>query len=453
MIHRFRAIPPAFALLVVIGLIPVHELRAEPLPESLATLAKQHRHPLTLEQGRIGDAGGDLLVEEAGSADLLLFGENHGVAEIAELAHALYRVGRDGHPRRLVTEIGPASALEVEPMVRDGSLRDFLRGGVNLHALPFFSWVEELPLLESAVAAFPDQSPAIWGIDQEFIAAPPLLLPRLERQAGTQEQRDAVAAARRASWLNPFLFGMGSGATLQRLQHAFADGDTIEAQALTEQLVLSHQIYREQMGGDPAWSNERRETLMMENFTAHVGEEEDVSPMFFKLGAFHLFQGRSPAVPEALGLRLSRWAEDRGLSTLGVFVDCHGGSQRDALLGRAVACDSFLEKYAPGLHRLAFEEGWTLLDLRPLRGHPALEQASPWVRHTVAGYDFVLLVREPRAATFLPGSLATRVYGAAFAGLALSMLTLTAWGVVRFWRRRRRLGASDRSPAPATPGE
>jgi hypothetical protein len=443
MTHRLRAIVPAFALLVVIGPISVQELRGEPLPESLATLAEQHRHRLTVEDGRIGGVGGDRLLEEAASADLLLFGENHGVAEIAELAHALYRVGRDGRPRRLVTEIGPATALEVEQMVRDGSIRDFLHGGVNLHAVPFFSWVEELPLLESAVAAFPERPPAVWGIDQEFIAAPPLLLPRLERQASTEEQRDAVAAARRRSWINPFLFGMGSGATLERLARAFADGEATEAQRLTEQLVLSHRIYREQMGGDGAWANERRETLMMENFTVHVGEGEDVPAMFFKLGAFHLYQGRSPSVLEALGLRLSRWADDRGLSTLGVLVDCSGGTQRDALFGRAVACDSFLEKYAPELHRAAFEEGWTLLDLRPMRGHPALEQASPWARHTVAGYDFVLLVREPRAATFLAGSLVTHVYGGVFAGLTLLVLTLATWGAVRFWRRRRRRKSSS----------
>lgn len=434
----FRLRPAWVALSLAIACLSgTPWVQARPLPDALAELAREHRYPLTFSDGRLGGTGGDKLIAEMDATDIVLFGENHGVADIAALALALYRL--DGErPRRLVTEVGPDSAREVERMLREGSLRDFLRRGVNLQSLPFFAFAEEMPLLEAAVAAFADGAPALWGIDQEFIAAPPLLLPRLAQLAATPAQRDAVAAARRASRLNPFLFGTGSGAALARLQQAFDDGGSREAKTLAEQLVLSHRIYREQMGGDAAWSNARRETLMMENFLAHAGAGAAATPLFFKFGAFHLYQGRSPTVDEALGQRVADWAQSHGLSTLGLFVDCAGGTMRDGLFGREVACDSFLERYANGLHQLAFDSGWTLVDLRPLRGHPALEEAATWVRHTITGYDFLLLVREPRAATFLPGRLVTHVYGGAVVGVVLVVLTLLVWSLVRFWRRRRR---------------
>lgn len=421
-------------LLGAAGLFPPLAMASQPLPPPLAELARTHQFPLQLRDGSLAGAGAERLLAEARTADLLMLGENHGVADIADLALALYRQGAASQPRRLVTEIGPASAVFVEEMARAGTLRDFLARGVNLHALPFFGWAEEMPLIDAAVAAHPG-STAIWGLDQEFIAAAPLLLPRLSALASTDAQHAAVASARRWSLVNPFLIGVGNGRPLQGLAEAFAGAG--EAARLADDLVLSHRIYRAQMGGEAQWSNQRREALLMENFLAHVaGSDARPAPMFLKFGAFHLFGGRSPTVPEGFGLAISEWAERQGLSTLNIFADCDGGTMRDGLFGREVPCEPFLAAGADGFQQLRLEGAWSLFDLRPLRGHPALADTSMRIQLVVQGYDYLLLAPNPRAATFLPGTLVTHRYGAILIvalGLALGVLI---WLLLR-WRRRR----------------
>lgn len=409
----------------------------EPLPEGLAQLAREHRYPLHFRAGAIAGTGGERLLTEAHASPVLMFGENHGLAEIAHFATALYRDLSANQPRRVLTEIGPASAHEVERMLRAGELRGFLAQGTNLHALPFFSWAEELPLPEAAVAAFPASDRAIWGVDQEFIAAAPLLLPRLAELASTPSQHDAIAAVRRASWLNPFLFGMGSGKALHQLAVAFAGSG--EGERLSQDLQLTHRIYREQMGGDGAWSNARRETLMMENFLNYTEQQAaPPGPLFAKFGAFHLFRGSSPTVPEAFGAQLSRWAEERGLRTLNLFAECAGGRMREGLFGREVPCEAFLTGRSDGFHDLLLEGAWTLFDLRPLRAHPALADASGRVQLVIQGYDYLLLVPEPSAATFLPGTLVTHRYGLIVLGTGLLLVLLLGVLLRRWWQRRRR---------------
>lgn len=413
-------------------------VRAEPLPQGIADLVRDNRQSLTLEGESIGGPGGARLLADARDADLLMFGENHGVADIARFAQALYVSGTEDRPRRLVVEVGRTSAEEAERLLREGSLREFLSRGVNLHSLPFYFLAEELPLLEAAVAARGERGEgagaAIWGVDQEFMAAAPLIMERLKRSASTPAQENAVKAFRRASRLNPFLVGMGDGGALQALRSAFPESPGMRA--LAEDLVLSHRIYREQMGGDAAWANERREALMMENFIRHVEASGGLERAFLKFGSFHLYRGRSPSTNEAFGAALSQWAEDRGLSTLSLYADCAGGQAREMLLGRSKPCESFLSGSSDGFHRLQLDEGWTLFDLRPLREAPGIDELPTRMQLVIRGYDYLLLIPEPEPSNFLPGRLVPHVYGAFLAALMLGSLLLL-WLGFRAWRRRR----------------
>ncbi len=407
----------------------------------LATLLQANRYELRFDGKTLGGPGGERLVREGRAADIFMAGENHGAREIGELEVALYHAVSEGKPRRLVTEIGPATATEMEAMLRARSFREFMATGVHVQSVPFYFFDDELPLAESAVAAFPSGGPAVWGLDQEFMAGAPIVLKRLDELAGTPAEHAAVASARRSSLFNPFLFGMGSGQPLRDLQSAFAGSSSPEARTLTDQLVLGFEIYKEQ-GGDYKWSNERRETLLMENFESYAGRSASGSgPLFFKFGAYHMMRGESPTVQEAFGLRLSRWASARGLSTLNLFMDCHGGQLRDGFLGRAVDCDNYLSGDSDVFAPYLAQSGYTLFDLRPLRSLPGLEQLPKRLKRVIKGYDYFLAVSDTHPAEFLPGRLDTHVYGGILlTGLVLVLAAMIAGIVVlvRRWRRRKR---------------
>ncbi|MCO6475437.1 MAG: hypothetical protein J5I94_02395, partial [Phaeodactylibacter sp.] len=75
-------------------------------------------YPISTSDGTFSGEGWNKLIAHADTTELVLFGENHGLREIAGFANALYRKLSIDQPRILVTEIGPATAREVEILVR-----------------------------------------------------------------------------------------------------------------------------------------------------------------------------------------------------------------------------------------------------------------------------------------------------------------------------------------------
>jgi hypothetical protein len=418
---------------------------------SYEALIDANRFDIDVADGRLVGAGGERLVKDGAAADVVMFGENHGAREIAGIAAALYSGVSATAPRRLVTEVGPATAAEMESMLRAGTFRDFLADGTHLQSVPFFSFADEIPLVEQVVAKNADDRAAIWGVDQEFVAGAPIVLPRIDRLAAGDAEHAAVAAVQRASVWNPLLFGMGDAAVLDALGGAFSRSPSAEARRLTEQLVLGRKLYREQSDdGDAKWSNERRETLLMENFQRYATTFDDQpGPLFLKLGAYHLMRGDSPLVAEAFGQRVDRWATSHGRSTMNVLVDCMGGKLRDAILGLESDCDQYLSGDADLFNRHVPAGRPTLFDLRPLRATFANEALPKKLRRVVANYDYYLVVPNTHASPFARGFLVTRVYGGTIAGIALAVVAVLVYWIVRFIVRRvkRRRTTASRASA------
>lgn len=411
--------------------------QADPLPEPLADIALANRFAIDFQDGRVAGEGADRLLQEARETDIFLFGENHGIQQVAGISRALYLELSTPTPRLLVTEISPAAAAEIETMFRDGTLRDFIASGVNVHAIPFFTVVEEYLLLESVFEKIPAGVPAIWGLDQEFMGGAPIVMQRLEKLARTEAEREAVVSARRASLFNPFLLGMGSGKVPVNLRDAFAASEVAEARTLTENLVVSNRIYAEQMGGDGRWSNERRESLMEENFLEYLARVPEPGPMFFKFGGTHIFNGKGLTVEVPLGQRVSEWAAERDLSVLNLMVDCSGGETLEFLFGRSQPCETLFTGKADAFQHLLFEDGMTLFDLRPLRGHPSLDEISPRLQRLINGYDYFVIVPDAQPSNFMPGSLVTYRYGGIALVVLLSVLGAIVFLIVKLVRRRR----------------
>lgn len=425
-----------YALLIPFLLTNTFGYAQSPLLDSVL---RHNSYALRIEDGKPTGPGWNHLLSHADTADLVLFGENHGIKEIAGFSNEFYRALSATKPRLLITEMGPATAREVEEMLKKGIYEAFMAEGTNLHSVPFFFLKQELPLLRSAME-FNQKGPRsiIWGLDQEFIAGAPVVLSYLEKFAFTEQEKQAVKTARRKALLNPFLIGMGSDNALKALEKAFEGSASPEARHLTRQLVLSHKIYKEQMGGDTRWSNERRETLMMENFLDYVREyPNSIPPMFFKFGSYHLHKGESPTVEEALGLRLEHWASERGLSTINVFVDAKAGQMVNALMGGTTALP-WTNIWEQSAFAPYVKDSPVLFDLRPLRKMPEVNDWYYELQYMLSGYDYLLVFPEATPQEFLEGTLVTHRYGLIAGIILLFLLSSLIYMIVRWVRRRKR---------------
>ena len=379
---------------------------------SLQELVLNNRYSLKIENNNLSHEGGIKLLNEAKKVDLFMFGENHGIKEIAQLSQVIYSEISKKSPRILVTEIGPTTAREVWELMGSKAYEEFMGKGMNLYAVPFFFLEQEVPLLYQVKNSFSETDQALWGLDQEFMAGAPIILRRLEKLAKTGAEISIVNKAYRQDFLNPFMIGMGNGKILYELQNVFSKSESKEARNITEQLLHSFKIYQANSDGRHRWSNETRETLMMSNFEQYVSEYKDsIPPMYFKLGSFHLHKGTSPTVREALGYRLYKWAKERNKTTLNVFVDAVDGKTINPLTGLKTTLKSKSSWKASVFNGMLLNNQPTLFDLRPLKKHLELANIPRNMRLMINGYDYLILFPKAEAQNFLQGTLVTYGYG------------------------------------------
>src|SRR5688500_8093422 len=92
---------------------------------------RRNRLPLTMSDRPAG-RGWDWLVREARAARFTLIGEEHGVAETAQLSAALFNALRGSGYSRMAIELSPVIAQDIEAAAR----RNGLQGILDLFAAP-----------------------------------------------------------------------------------------------------------------------------------------------------------------------------------------------------------------------------------------------------------------------------------------------------------------------------
>jgi erythromycin esterase-like protein len=143
------------------------------------------RLPLTMSDGPAG-RGWDWLVEKARDARFTLIGEEHGVAETAQLSAALFKALRGSGYTRMAIELSPIIAQDIEAAAR----RNGLQGILDFFARPD-TWSpmylrEEARFLADVVNAAPRNERALWGFDREIFSDRYLIArlePRVPRSA------------------------------------------------------------------------------------------------------------------------------------------------------------------------------------------------------------------------------------------------------------------------------
>ncbi len=382
------------------------ETAAEPDP-LVAAIAENSFALERAEDGSLSGPGYDKLMEEGEEAHFFLIGETHATADIAQIAGELHRGLSTKGYGHFVAEIGPWSTMKVEALIRsgEGNLAEFITTPGNQFTLPFLFFTEEIQFVEQVVALSPDDQDVLWGVDQEFLGAGPIIVPVLQDAVSTPAQEAAVATFAAGVGGNPMYLGIAPDEAIQALEEAFEGAPGPEEQ-IADAIALTHRVYGPFMRGTgPIYpANLERENYMKDNFLFHFNAAEArlgyPPKALFKFGGFHLERGLSGTNVPSLGNFMMEWGRSRGLSSVHVMMDCLGGEAYDIMAGGPKPCTPYsLDEGSPFYEAL---EGidLTVIDLRALR--PLLRRGTDVdakTRDLILSYDFYIPIRDVKSAT------------------------------------------------------
>src|SRR5215218_4311208 len=126
-----------------------------------------NRLPLTMTDGRPTGRGWDLLVREARDARFTLIGEEHGVAETAQLAAALFTALRGSGYSRFAVQMSPIIAQDIEVAARRNGVQGIVEFMTAPGMLTFSNLREEAQLFADVIRVAPTGERVLWGFDRE----------------------------------------------------------------------------------------------------------------------------------------------------------------------------------------------------------------------------------------------------------------------------------------------
>ena len=371
-----------------------------------------------MSDGRPAGPGWDWLVREARNARFTLIGEEHGVAETAQLTAALFTALRGSGYRRFAIELSPIIAQDVEAAGRRNGVQgieDFLTGAVTF---TFYNLHEEARLLADVIQAAPRNERVLWGFDREIFndrylisKLEPRVPPGARAAFARLKEASTNAWARYARTQNPddmFILAEDSGLVVA-LQAAWPHPDR-ESDAVLRTLEASLAIEAAERAGG-AWPYmERRTQWMRSNLAALVRTE---SPkILMKFGYNHMIRGADYFNAFDLGAMADEVAALTGDRAFHILV-LPGPGSRQAVPGPggsfgSVSSDEF-DEFRAGDQRLtrvlsnANATGHEVIDLRPLRrlAMRGLESWNADVVRTIHGYDAVVIWKGAHAASGL----------------------------------------------------
>ena len=407
---------------VLLAVVPALTARAQAAPagdSALRAALVQRRATLSVDSaGRIGGAGGAMLVDAGRRAQFFLVGEEHGVAENPRLVEALFRALAPAGYRHLAIETGDAVAAELNRRALAADPKAELIGFVTEHypGVPFYNLLEEAHLLASVVEAGGRRPDVLWGLDYD-VMADRYALRRLRAIAPNAAARSAAdralavgdsmlrAALAAGNPATVFSFA-GPGPVVAELRRAYAPASGSEAERILDNVDETLRINRLWVEGRGYDSNVARSQYLKRQFmryyrgyypSAAVGGAPRV---MLKFGASHMIRGRTFANSYDLGSLAAELAEADGASAFGVMV-IGGRASRHAqfdprTFGSSPAPGEFVEQaWAKPFYDLADAAQWTVFDLRPLRpllSSGGLGQLSARTTQVIYGFDALVIL-------------------------------------------------------------
>jgi hypothetical protein len=406
--NYFRFLAWILAVHCLAVLAPVQASQEE-IHGQLREAAISHRFRLDYTGQRFSGPAWNLLLDEASRAQFLLWGEEHGVAENPALAAALFSELVEHGYSRVIIEVSPPMAEELDRVL----LEDGLDGLRSLYARPggepaFYGMNEEAHLLDHVRSQIAEGQ-VLWGVDYEVGSDRHLLrlLDEMSMPESARSALDRLIAASAESWAryaetgNPqFIFSFsGDPSLVEALSSVWSDRDEQADRILTtlEETLRINQFW---VSGQAWQSNARRAELLRNNFLREWRSQQRAgqSPRaLVKLGASHLVRGRNMTDTFDLGSLLHEIAELEGRSAFSVLV--LPGSDREVAQFNPVAWSYQPAAPGSGYHdglepivSAAFEDSFTLIDVRPLRSIIGMRDVPADLSRIVFGFDAVLVM-------------------------------------------------------------
>jgi len=389
--------------------------QAGPQARLLEALQK-NRLPLTMSDGSPSGRGWDWLVQRARDAHFTLVGEEHGVAETAQLSAALFNALRESGYTRMAIELSPIIAQDLEAAAR----RNGVQGILDFFATPT-TWSpmylrEEAQFIASVVKAAPSGERVLWGLDREILSDR-YLISRLEPKvpARAKEPFARLKQASTDAWAQgaPFIFSQNPDpAVVSAVRSAWSrpDRDTDLILRTLEESLAINAIGRTGTAWD---SSDRRAQWMRNGFAERLREEQRRGPppkVMMKFGYNHMIRGANYANIFDLGSMPDEVAQLAGARAFHVIV-LPGPGSRQAVLGpgrsfNSVPSDEF-DEFKAGDQRITrvlsnpTATGHEVIDLRALRPF-ATRGLDAWnsdVVRTILGYDAAVIWKGARASS------------------------------------------------------
>jgi len=378
---------------------------------------QRNRLPLTMSDGPAG-RGWDWLVQQARDARFTLIGEEHGVAETAQLSAALFRALSGSGYTRMAIELSPIIAQDIEATAR----RNGLQGILDFYARPD-TWSpmylrEEAQFLATVISAAPRNERVLWGFDRE-IFSDRYLISRLEPKV-PRRARESFTRLKEAStnaWARqqqnpgpPFLFTQ-SPAVVSAVRADWPNPDR-ESDTILRTLEESLAINAVARTGTAWDSSERRAQWMRNSLAEQLREDRGRQPpkVMMKFGYNHMIRGANYVNIFDLGTMPDEVAALSGGRAFHILV-LPGPGSRQAVLGPgrsfvSVSSDEF-DEFRTGDQRLtrvlsnANATGHEVIDFRALRplAMRGLESWNSDVVRTIHGYDAAVIWKGAQASS------------------------------------------------------
>jgi len=393
----------------------------QPGPQSrLLDALQRNRLALTINDGPAG-AGWDWLVKQARDARFTLIGEEHGVAETAQLSAALFKALRASGYSRMAIELSPIIAQDIETAAR----KNGLQGILDFYASPD-TWSpmylrEEAQFLTAVINSVPKNERVLWGFDRELFSDR-YLISRLETKV-PRSAKQSFARLKEAStnaWVQnqknpgpPFLFTQDP-ALVSAVRADWPNPDR-ESNTILRTLEESLAINAVARTGTAWDSSERRAQWMRNNLAERLREERGRGTppkVMMKFGYNHVIRGANYVNIFDVGAMTDEVAALSGGRAFHILV-LPGPGSRQAVLGPgrsfvSVSSDEF-DEFRAGDQRLtrvlsnANATGHEVIDLRALRplAQRGLEGWNPDVVRTIYGYDAAVIWKGAHASSSL----------------------------------------------------
>jgi hypothetical protein len=416
-LRRVSGVMAGLALLLAVG-GPVRGQNA-----GFVETLQKNRAAITVQNGKLGGPGAELLRPALADAQFVALGEDHGIQQIPEFAAALCAELASHGFHHLGLEIGPYVAPELEKFARNAD-------GAKLFAefekkypetIAFYNWREEFAMLQQCEKAAAPAGMTIWGVDQEFMGSAGYLLEKIlgtnpgpEAKAAVdallkEDEKDHATAAKSGNPGELFIMA----AKQENLDHArdlLKKQGNAEAQNIFDALLVSREIYQKNMSGNYYKSNRQRALLMKKSFvdpyTAAFQRDGAAPKIFFKFGAWHMYRGINPLHSSELGNLIGEVAEGHQFKSVHILILGVKGQQLHfAGIGKPsqpAPLDLADEKqsdflFLKPLFGSLIANSWTLYDMRALRDRfSQFGKVDAELEQIIVGYDFVVFIPDSK---------------------------------------------------------